>query len=68
MKRSKNKLIGLLFVAILSFTLLSPFVVAAPEPEEKVGVLLIGLVSRRDTMPIRTSDGKIFWATTWNPE
>jgi len=43
MKRSKNKLIGLLFVAILSFTLLSPFVVAAPEPEEKVGVLLISI-------------------------
>ncbi|VUT25787.1 MAG: hypothetical protein MOIL_01226 [Candidatus Methanolliviera sp. GoM_oil] len=41
MKRSKNKLVGLLFVAILSFALLSPFVVAAPQ-DDKIGVLLIG--------------------------
>ncbi|BDC35995.1 hypothetical protein [Candidatus Methanoliparum sp. LAM-1] len=41
MKRSKNKLVGLLFVATLLFMLFSPSILAS-EQEEKVGVLLIG--------------------------
>jgi len=45
MKRSKNKPVGLIFMAILSFLLLFQvvsFVSASSIPDEKIGVLLIG--------------------------